>query len=130
MPRVAYVALFGVLGVVSRFYLNGLIPRAFASPSPFPYATFLINVAGSFAIGFLYVFGVGRPNLAPDVRIGLIVGFLGGFTTFSSYCVETATLLEASEAGTAALYFGLSPLVGLGACFLGLRLGRMLLSVG
>ena len=117
------VGLFGVLGVLAR-YLIGL-GVAKALPSPFPHATLGINIAGAFLIGVVYVLGFERSVLPPELRIGIMVGFLGGFTTFSSYCLEVARLVEEAEYWYAALYFCLSNAVGAAATFLGLILSRI-----
>jgi CrcB protein len=122
--RMAYIAGFGLVGVFARYYLGLAVPR-FLTP-PFPYATFLINVSGSFAIGIVYVLGAERAAIPPDLRIGLMVGLLGGFTTFSSYGLEALRLLEESQYWYAALYFGLSPVIGLFAAFLGASATRLL----
>jgi CrcB protein len=122
--RTSSIAAFGLLGVFSRYFLGQLATRHLSPP--FPWGTFLINIIGAFLIGVVYVVGAERSALSEDLRIGIMVGFLGGFTTFSSYCLESATLLETAKFGYAALYFFVSPLLGLAACFGGLALTRVL----
>ena len=95
--------------------------------SPFPNGTFLINIVGSFLIGIVYVLGIERAVIPPAWRVGLMVGFLGGFTTFSSYSLESARLLEEMEVWYAVLYFVLSPLLGVGAALAGIYLSRYLM---
>ncbi len=127
MLQAIFIAAFGLIGVFSRYYLGLFIPK-FLGP-PFPYATFLINVVGAFIIGTVYVLGVERAVISPDLRVGIIVGLLGGFTTFSSYCLEAVRLAEQAEYFYAALYILLSNGAGLVATFGGILLTRKLLSI-
>src|SRR6516162_4410606 len=106
MARFLGIAFFGLLGVLSRYGIGLIFSRIFEPP--FPYATFAINLSGSFLIGVAYVAGVEKAFLPGDLRVSLMVGFLGGYTTFSSYCLETFQLLSESESGLAAFYFTLS----------------------
>ncbi|MBI2604538.1 MAG: CrcB family protein [Deltaproteobacteria bacterium] len=122
--RVFYIGIFGLLGVFSRYFMGLAVGRALAPP--FPYATFAINIAGAFLIGVVYVLGIERNGIPLDVRIGIMVGFLGGFTTFSSYCLEFARLIEEGEYWYAALYFGFSNVAGVLATFAGLVVARFL----
>jgi CrcB protein len=124
MPRIVLISLFGVAGVLARYLLGQAVGRAL--PSPFPYGTFVINVSGAFVIGAVYVLGLERSVISPDLRVGIMVGFVGGYTTFSSYCLEIARLLEDAEYWYAALYLGLSNVLGLAATFGGLGLARLL----
>lgn len=126
--RIGYIAAFGVLGVLSRYYLGAFVTRQLLPP--FPYGTFLINFVGAFILGLIYVLGVERAALSVDVRIGLMVGFLGGFTTFSSYCLEVLRLFEDGERWYAVFYFTASPIVGVAACLAGIALGRGLKGLG
>ncbi|OFZ55921.1 MAG: hypothetical protein A2428_01990 [Bdellovibrionales bacterium RIFOXYC1_FULL_54_43] len=125
--QILYIAGFGVLGVLARYY-SGLFVEKVLFP-PFPHGTFLVNVAGSFLVGAIYVLTAERMAVTPELRLGIMVGFLGGFTTFSSYCLEAIKLLEAAEYFYAALYFGLSPVLGVFAAFGGIFLARKLLDV-
>ena len=93
--RLFYIIIFGTLGVLARYYLGLTVTRAVSTP--FPLGTFLINMSGAFLIGVIYVIGVERAGISEDLRIGIMVGFLGGFTTFSAYALEAARLLEQSQ---------------------------------
>lgn len=123
--RALYIALFGLLGVFSRYYV-GLGVSKVLSP-PFPYGTLLINITGAFVIGIIHVLGVERTSISADLRVGIMVGFLGGYTTFSSYCLETARLAEEAEYVYAAFYFIISPILGFLAALGGMFLTRFLL---
>lgn len=127
--NVCAVAAGGAIGAVGR-YLVGLaiVPCAAALhiPADFPAATFVANFAGCFAIGVLSVLfdeGPWRGNAAG--RLFAITGVLGGFTTFSTFGLETVLLLERGEAALAALNAGLS----LAACLAGVVAGRVLAGV-
>jgi len=96
-------------------------------PSPFPYGTFFINLLGAFAIGIIYVLGVERSAISADLRTGIMVGFLGGFTTFSSYCLEGVRLAEETALMNAALYMVASPFLGFIATLSGMLLTRKVL---
>ena len=126
--RVMYVALFGVVGVLTRYFC-GLVALKHLPP-PFPFGTLLINVLGAFAAGVIYVAGVEKTHISEDMRIGIMVGFLGGFTTFSSYCLEAIRLIEDREYGYALTYMGLSTFLGLGSTVLGIYITRTLLMKG
>ncbi|WP_245272293.1 fluoride efflux transporter CrcB [Xanthobacter sp. 126] len=116
-----YVALGGALGSILRFGLNRWFTLLFGSA--LPWGTILINIAGSFIIGALAATfqraGSSTPN---DVRQFLLAGLCGGFTTFSSFSLQTLDLLQAGEPGRAALNVGLSVTLGLTAVALGFML--------
>lgn len=117
-----WIAAFGLLGVFTRFGVWSLSNKLM--PSPFPYGTFLINLLGAFLVGVIYVLGVERMAISPDLRMGLVVGFLGGFTTFSAYCLEAAELFENGNLLVSVLYLSLSPLCGFALALLGMFLTR------
>ena len=96
---VVWVALAGALGALARYGVHGLVQSRTASR--FPYGTVVVNVSGSFALGFL-VGLVTYQGLAPDVRTVVGTGFIGAYTTFSSFAYDTVGLFE-EGAGTAAL---------------------------
>jgi CrcB protein len=123
--RLCYIVLFGVIGVLARYYIGGAVTRTFSTQ--FPLGTFAINITGAFLVGVIYVAGAERTAISEDLRIGIMVGLLGGFTTFSAYSLEAARLLEQSNVLTSMVYLFLSPVVGLGAAYAGLVLARTLL---
>lgn len=120
------VALGGALGALSRYGLGLLASRLAGHFVSFPLMTLLINVGGSFALGLLTAL-VGRGVLPPEARLLLGVGFLGAYTTFSTFSVDTDGLLLRGEYGKAALYLGGNVGLGVAAALLGrlcgLRLG-------
>jgi len=112
----------GILGVLARHFGAIAVTRLYSGS--FPLHTFLINCLGSFLIGVVYVIGVERPFLSPEFRTGIMVGFLGGFTTFSSYSLESVRLLEAGNFSTGLLYSVMTNLTGFLLTFSGILLAR------
>ena len=114
MLNIIAVGLGGFIGAVLR-YLIGLIPVNEATA--FPIKTFLINIIGCIAIGIITVAASKNHTLNPHLVLFLKVGVCGGFTTFSTFALETATLIKNGNAGIALLYMLGSALVGVGAIF-------------
>jgi CrcB protein len=117
------IAAGGALGSLGRWGVGELVPW---SGTGFPWATFTENVTGAFALGALMVYVVDVWPPRRYVRPFLGVGLLGGYTTFSTYRLETHDLLAAGRAGTALAYVGGSLLVGLVAVWLGIACARAL----
>ena len=111
------IAAGGALGSVLRFLLASAAHRMVATT--FPIGTLLVNVLGSAAIGLLYVSMIERVGARPELRAFLIVGVLGGFTTFSSFSIETVALMMQASYGRAALNVAAS----VSLCLLGTGLG-------
>lgn len=116
------IALGSALGGVSRYLLGGYVQRW--AGSSFPLATLLINITGSFLLGFLYRYGADSTVMSPDVRAMLTIGFCGGFTTFSTFSYETVRLVENGEFMRALTYIGLSVLLSVAAAMLGIAAGQ------
>ena len=121
-----WVALGGALGSVARYACSGMAVRWFGAT--FPYGTLFVNVAGSFAIGLLaaLVAADGRRLLSPDARAFLLVGVLGGFTTFSSFSLETLELARGGALGAAGANVALSVVLCLFAAWLGFAAAQLL----
>lgn len=122
MNRILLVAIGGAMGALARYGLGTWIAERW--PTIFPLGTFIINVTGSFAIGFLLTFTIERYQLGPEWRLLLVVGFLGAYTTFSAFEYETLKLLEDGRLMTAMLYVVSSVLAGLLAVWAGAAAGR------
>ena len=119
-----WVALGGAAGAAARY---GVVQWAGSRWGwSFPWGTFAVNVTGSFAIGLLMASLIGK-GAEPPFRLLLVTGFLGCYTTFSAFSLETLSLLETRRFGEAALYIGGSVLLGLLSCFIGLGVGRYFL---
>lgn len=118
------IAVFGLIGVFSRYFLDIFVARQ-TSGTLFPFGIFSINILGSFAAGFIYVMGTERMLISPELRLGLLVGFTGGFTTFSTYCLQSLLMFEQGHYFFASLYYLASPLCGLFGAALGVAIGRL-----
>ena len=118
------IAIGGTLGCWARYGITEFIERFFGKS--FPLATLIINVLGSFLMGFLFIEMLERVALSPAVRAGILTGGLGGFTTFSTFSMEVVLLTEQGEPGKAALYIILSVILGLVAAFGGVYVARNL----
>ena len=94
--QVVIVGLGGFIGSAGRFAVSGLVQRVFPL-NTFPYGTLVVNVVGCLAIGFLAGLLEVRQVLTPSQRLFLVVGVLGGFTTFSAFAYETLNLLQTSD---------------------------------
>ncbi len=119
---VVWVALGGALGSVARYgvaQLGARLGAAFALP------TFAVNVSGSFAIGVVMALLLAR-SADPVWRLLLVTGFLGGYTTFSTFAFDALRLADEGRPTQAALYVVGTTLVGLLACSAGLAAGRLL----
>lgn len=115
-----WVALGGALGSVARFWLGNAM--ALATGSEFPWGTLLINVVGSFVISFFGMLtGTSQRFAVPyEARVFVTVGLCGGFTTFSSFSLQTVELARTGQGERAAIYVAASIILCLTACYLGL----------
>lgn len=120
--KILFVGAGGALGAVARYLIN-LSPLANAG-GKFPLPTFVINVAGSFVIGFLFVMFTERFEVGENVRLALAVGFLGAFTTFSAFELELFILVRDREIALAFAYLALSVLTGFAGILAGVFVGR------
>jgi fluoride exporter len=119
--RVAAIAAGGSLGTLARYGVGrALVP----APLGFPWATFAVNVAGSFLLGFILILVVERWPPTRFVRPLAVIGFCGGFTTFSTLAVEIAQRGQHGRVGIAALYLVASLAAGLVAVVLGMTVAR------
>jgi fluoride exporter len=116
------VATGGAFGAMLRYYLGGTLLARIGSP--FPTATFVINIAGSFFIGLFLTLTTERLPLSPQLRLAIAVGFVGAFTTFSTFEYETMRLVEEGHVGRALLNVILSVTVGFAAVWSGIALAR------
>jgi CrcB protein len=124
MPVIVGVALGGALGASARWLLDRLVEQH--TESVFPWSTFAINATGCLVIGVVIETLVDRHHLPAWIRIGIVVGVLGGYTTFSTFAQETFSLLESNDVGLALLYGAGSVVTGVLAVWAGTLLGRAL----
>ncbi len=124
MIRYLLVAIGGMLGAVSRYGLTGWISKA--TESRFPYGTLAVNTIGSFAIGFFLALALERFSWSPEIRLFFAVGFLGAFTTFSTFSYETVELLREGAYAMAAANMGVSLFGCLAATIAGTILAKLI----
>ena len=123
MKHLIFIALGGAGGALARYWLYVLVHGT--SPVKFPWATLGVNCLGSFAIGIAYVLIVERGAVHPDWRSVTMIGFLGAFTTFSTFSLEALALVEAGQGVAAAGYVALSVAACLVAVWGGVTLVRL-----
>jgi len=123
MNTVVAVALGGMLGCLLRFAISDWSVSRFPAHSYL--ATLVVNLFGCLLIGWCYGFFMSRPEVvSAALRAGLMAGFLGGLTTFSTFSVDTMRLIENGAVLSATFYLAVSLFGGLFACWLGLTLAK------
>ncbi|HKO41838.1 MAG TPA: fluoride efflux transporter CrcB [Pyrinomonadaceae bacterium] len=111
MQRVILIGVAGFAGTLIRYWLSGETAKRYGET--FPYGTLIVNLIGCFLAGFLFYFMYERFLTSPTSRAIVFFGLLGGFTTFSSYGLQTFTLLRDGEVALALLNVAISNIVGL-----------------
>ena len=119
------ISFGAVPGALSRYYLTLWSARWLGTG--FPYGTFLINLTGALVMGFFVTFTLERTITAPDLRLLIAVGFLGSYTTFSTYTLDTMTLARGGNVGSSLFYWAGSAVLGVVCVELGSGLARRLL---
>jgi CrcB protein len=124
MQTVLFIAGFGALGCLARYYMSSwvyaLLGRAF------PYGTFAVNIVGAFFIGFVMELSLRSTLVSTNLRVGLTIGFMGGLTTFSTFSFETFKLLEDGQFAIALSNVLLSVFVCLLLTWLGIFVARQI----
>lgn len=118
-----FVALGGALGAMSRFGVNEM-SSVLGHAHSGPLATFFVNIVGSLVMGFLV--GFFRDQLSPEVQSFVLVGFIGSFTTFSTFTLDVVSLAQGKSAVLALIYLVTSVVFGVLSCWLGLRMATAL----
>lgn len=119
------VALGGSLGAVVRYLTASWLTTSSQTPA-LPWGTIAVNLIGCFAIGVLFGFGQAREGLSEPTRMLAAVGFLGGFTTYSAFGLETVSLFQMGSPNLAGVNVGLQLVGGLAGVALGLSFGTFL----
>ncbi len=125
LNRFVVIAVGAALGANARYFVGQWAGERFGAG--FPYGTFLVNVTGSLILGFVITLALGRFAISSEARLFLTVGFLGSYTTFSSYAVESLTLFQGGNPWGALFNVAGNNLIGLACALLGVYLGRMLI---
>jgi CrcB protein len=122
MRTIIGVAIAGAAGALARYGLGGIIANRLSTS--FPWDTLIINVSGSLGLGFLFVVLTERVGASAAVRSSITIGFIGAYTTFSTFSLETFRLIEDGAVGIAAANMAFSLALGLVAVWLGVTVGR------
>jgi len=118
------VGLGGGVGSIARYLTQKWVHENY--PYPFPWGTFLINLVGCLLIGIIYEASEKTSVLSPHVRLLLITGFCGGFTTFSTFAFENMTLLRSGDTIYFVIYSLASVILGVGCVFAGIAIMKLL----
>ena len=121
--RLILIGLAGLVGTLGRYALSGYVARRFGET--FPTGTLVVNIVGCLLAGFLFFLLQERFLVSEVVRTTLLIGLLGGFTTFSSFGLQTFTLLREGEIALATVNMLASNLLGLFAVWVGYTLGKL-----
>ena len=111
MQKTIFIALAGLVGTLIRYGLSGFVARQYGET--FPWGTLVVNLIGCFLAGAIYYLADERFLISPTLRTVILIGLLGGLTTFSSYGLQTFTLLRDGEIGLATLNIAVSNVLGL-----------------
>jgi CrcB protein len=125
LTRILFVGLGGCVGAIARFLIGNYL-QGLTRTTLFPYGTLAVNLIGCLLIGFLFYLPPLHKTFDTELRLLLITGLLGGFTTFSAFGNESLQLIQHQQGLRAAVYIGTSLVFGLGAVWLGQRLAEWL----
>lgn len=123
MTSILLISTFGLLGILSRYGLDRIFERTSFN---FPISTLVINFVGSFLAGVIFSLG-DRQVMTHEIQVALLVGFCGGFTTFSAFSLQTFSMLDRGQYFLGVSYFVLSPVLGLLGASIGILLIRKLI---
>jgi CrcB protein len=124
MARIFSIGFAGFIGTLLRYWLSGVIARRYGET--FPYGTLAVNLFGCFVIGLLFYLFYDRALASPTLRTTIFIGLLGGFTTFSSYGLQTFTLLRDGELFLALANVVASNVIGLALVWVGYSLAKVI----
>ena len=123
MLHLIAIAFGGALGALGRYWVSGLLNNA---AGRLPLGTLTCNVGGSLLMGVLFVLVLEKARLSPELRPLLMVGFLGAFTTFSTFALESVVMLQEGHIMSALIYVSLSVMLCLAGLYVGMSLTRLL----
>lgn len=123
MGKIFLIGLAGFIGTLTRYWMSGVVARRYGET--FPAGTLVVNLLGCFLVGLLFYILQERFLVNQTVRTVILIGFLGGFTTFSSFGLQTFTLLQERGVGLAFLNLGIANAGGLLLVWAGYTLGKV-----
>jgi CrcB protein len=126
VERLLLIALGGAIGTVMRYLTSLLAARWFGAE--FPYGTLIVNLSGAFIIGLVQEFGTESLWIRDNMRLFLTTGMMGGLTTYSTFSYETVRLMDTGAWNQAWINIFVTTVICLCLCFLGMAVGRLLLS--
>ena len=124
MLKIALIALAGAFGTICRYWLSGVVYDVLGRD--FPWGTWAVNILGCFLFGLVWILSEERGFLSAQARILILTGFMGAFTTFSTFIFESGGILNDGQWLKLALNLGGQNLVGFMALYLGTGLGRVI----
>ena len=124
MGKLFLIGFAGFIGTISRYWLSGVLARRYGET--FPLGTLVVNLVGCFLVGLLFYLLQERFLVNQTFRTVVLIGFLGGFTTFSSFGLQTFTLLQDGEFGLALLNLSIANIFGLFLVWAGYTVARIL----
>ena len=119
--RIALLMIFGIAGTLARYWLQGVVQER--TSSTFPTGTLVVNLLGCFILGAIAQYALTHLTIPADWRVGITVGFIGSFTTFSTFIFEMARMVEDGEWMRTGIYLLSSVVGGLVAVVCGMRIG-------
>jgi len=122
MSKLLFIGLAGFCGTLTRYWVSGIVARRYGET--FPAGTLVVNLFGCFLVGLLFYVLQERFPVNQTVQAVILIGFLGGFTTFSSFGLQTFALLQEREVGLAFLNLGIANAGGLLLVWAGYTLGK------
>ena len=122
--KLLLLASAGAFGTLARYFLGGAVQRL--SGGAFPWGTFAVNMTGTLLFGLVWSLAEDRPVISPEARTIILVGFMGAFTTFSSFMFETGELMRDSQWALAFGNIALQNLTGILFLFIGFAIGRLI----
>lgn len=122
MRKYIYIGVGGVLGAILRYYIKNI--HIYHYKELIPLNTLLINISGSFILALVLTIAYEIWDFDSNIRLGIATGFLGAFTTFSTMCKETVTLIESGNYYSALSYITTSTVLGLAAAYFGIIIAR------
>lgn len=124
IAKLFWIAGAGAVGTLARYWLGGVVARW--TGESFPWGTLVVNVLGSYLFGVVWVLGMERMRISAEMRTIILIGFMGAFTTFSTFAFETGQMLTESQWLHAFANIAAQLVLGLVGLFLGFATGRWL----